>query len=95
MFGFRSSLLKIDPHSVLEQSKVHDKLMTSYQFPPIFLEKLDDRNDPSKLRQPGEIPDTDLYFETNLSAQYLANSRGSLLIAWDTIGKSYSLKPIE
>lgn len=55
--------------------------MTSYQFPPIFLEKLDDRNDPSKLRQPGEIPDTDLYFETNLSAQYLAK------LAWELVDR--------
>ena len=37
--------------------------------------------DPSKLRQPGEIPDTDLYFETNLSAQYLAK------LAWELVDR--------
>lgn len=35
--------------------------------------------DPSKLRQPGKIPDTPLYFETNLSAQSLAK------LAWELV----------
>lgn len=35
--------------------------------------------DPSKLRQPGEIPNTNLYFETNLGAQSLTK------LAWELV----------
>lgn len=38
-------------------------------------------NDPTKLRQPGEIPGTNLYFETNLNANNLAT------LAWELVDR--------
>lgn len=46
--------------------------------------------DPSKLRQPGKIIGTDLYFETNLSANYLAK------LAWELVDRmGYDRKELQ